>query len=124
MKGHNEELTHLEDFVRRKVMLDEATIRESHKILLHEPYQVEARAPDGQAIKKWVKLGEYKNEPNFTFGPTGEQRPFVLPQDTPAKRHDLIKWFKTEMDRKSLHPVNRFTMFRRGTMFYCEDRCD
>lgn len=55
--------------------------------------------------RKWVKLGEYKSEPNFALGPNGEQRPFELPQDTPAKMHDLMQWFKTETDEKHLHPV-------------------
>jgi len=105
IKGHNEVINYLEAFVHKKEILTEVTIRGLHKILLHEPYQVEARTPDGQSTTKWVKLGEYKTEPNFAQSPTGVERPFILPQDVPARMHALMQWFNTECGKKELHPL-------------------
>src|SRR5579859_6886975 len=85
IKGHNEVITFLENLVRGQENLTEALIRELHKILLHESYQVEAITSDGQKTRKWIKLGEYKTEPNFAKSLTGASRHFVLPQDVPAK---------------------------------------
>jgi Fic family protein len=105
IKGHDEAIRFLEGFVRRSEMLSEATIRELHKMVLREPYEMEARTPTGQVTKKWVKLGQYKTEPNFIQSGTGEVRNVVLPEDTPAQMHDLLEWFRKETLEKSAHPI-------------------
>jgi Fic family protein len=105
IKGHNEVITFLEDFIRRKEVLTEATIRGLHTILLREPYEVEARTPEGGTTKKMVKLGEYKTEPNFVRTGTGEIHYFLPPQDTPAKMHELMEWFEKESKSKENHPL-------------------
>jgi Fic family protein len=111
IRGHNEVITYLGDFVNRKEALTEATIRGLHKMLLHESYKVEAKTPDGGTTSKWVKLGEYKTEPNFVKTPTGETRHFILPQDTPAKMHELLEWYRSQDAAKSIHPLVMATIF-------------
>jgi Fic family protein len=105
IKGHDSVISFLDDFVRKKETLTEASIRGFHKILLHEPYEVEARTPEGGRTKKWVKLGEYKTEPNFAQSPTGKSRDFALPQEVPVKMNDLMQWFRQETEKKEIHPI-------------------
>jgi prophage maintenance system killer protein len=93
------------DFVRRKAELREVDIRGMHKMLLVEPYQAEAVTPDGQKTKKWIKLGEYKSEPNQVTTPTGAIKSFTLPEDTPAKMADLLVWYRRQIGGEQQHPV-------------------
>ena len=48
IKGHNEAIRYLEDLVRGGEVLTEALIRELHRILLVEAYDVDAVTPDGR----------------------------------------------------------------------------
>jgi Fic family protein len=105
IEGHNHVIDWLLNFVRTKSQITEAEIRELHKILLVRPYEVTAATPDGGKTKKWVKLGEYKTEPNQVVTPTGQIHQFALPQETPAKMGDLMKWLRTETEKKELHPI-------------------
>jgi Fic family protein len=116
IRGHDDVVTFLAGFVQRKEILTEAIIRELHKILLHEPYKVQAKTRDGGITSKLVKLGEYKTEPNFVVTPSGTIKEFSLPQDTPAGMHSLMEWFRKTTTDKDLHPIifasifhNKFT---------------
>jgi len=71
IRGHDEVISYLIDFVRKKEVLREVTVRDLHKILLHEPYKVNAKTPEGGETTKWIKLGEYKTEPNCVTTVTG-----------------------------------------------------
>ena len=105
IRGHNEVIDYLVDFVRRKAELREVDIRGMHKILLVEPYQAEAVTPDGQKTKKWIKLGEYKTEPNQVTTSTGAIKSFSLPEETPAKMGILLGWYRSEILGEEHHPV-------------------
>ena len=105
IKGHDELITFLELFIQRREVLSEAAIREMHRILLKEPYETEAITPDGRTIKKHVRLGEYKIEPNSVRMKSGEIYQYVLPQDVPAKMADLIAWHRQIDEKKDIHPV-------------------
>lgn len=111
IRGHNQLILFLEEFVRRKEVLTEAAIREMHKILLVEPYQVEARTPDGQATKKWVKLGEYKTEPNAVQTTTGEWIYYARPEDTAPRMAELVAWYRQQVETRAEHPLLVATLF-------------
>lgn len=111
IRGHNQLILFLEDFVRQKQILTEAAIREMHKILLVEPYQVEARTPDGQATKKWVKLGEYKTEPNAVQTATGEWIYYARPEDTAPRMAELVAWYRQQVETRAEHPLLVATLF-------------
>jgi Fic family protein len=111
IRGHDAVISFLVGFVQRKEVLTEADIRELHKMLLHEPYQVQAKTPQGGTTSKWVKLGEYKSEPNSVLTPTGALKQFVLPQDAPAKMQELIEWFRSETTKNSTHPIILASIF-------------
>jgi Uncharacterized conserved protein len=105
IKGHNHVIDFLLDFIHRKEVLTEATIREMHRLLLVQPYEVTAITPEGGQTKKWVKLGQYKEEPNQVKTPTGEIRRFVLPSETPERMRKLVLSLRDYDAKKSVHPI-------------------
>ncbi len=105
LRGHSNAINYLLGFIQDKEVLTEAAIRELHKILLVEPYQVQAITPDGLPTSKIVALGEYKSQPNHVRTPTGETHYYASPQETPAKMHDLMVWYREEAVRAGAHPV-------------------
>lgn len=111
IRGHNRLIQFLEEFVRQREILTEAAIREMHKMLLVEPYQVEARTPDGQVTKKWVKLGEYKTEPNAVQTATGEWIYYARPEDTSPRMAELVAWYRQQVETQAAHPLLVATLF-------------
>jgi len=105
IKGHDELISFLQLYIQRKETLTEADIREMHKILLKEPYEVDAVTPDGRIVKKKVRLGEYKTEPNCVRMKSGEIHNYVQPEDVPAKMAELIQWHRQQDAKHDLHPL-------------------
>lgn len=105
MTGHNEAIEWIIDVIKEERPLTEGFIRELHKLLLKEPYEVDAITPDGQPTKKMVKVGEYKSTPNHVRTKTGEIFRFASPEETPAKMHDLLEWYRSEREKEDRNPV-------------------
>lgn len=105
IKGHNQVIDFLIEFIHHKAELSEAVIREMHKILLVEPYEAEAITPEGQRTEKWIQLGVYKSTPNQVTTGTGEIRRFALPEETPARMGELMHWLRGETEKRETHPV-------------------
>src|SRR5206468_2622159 len=61
--------------------------------------------PEGGQTKKWVKLGQYKSEPNQVTTPTGEIHHFALPEETPARMGKLMLRTRSGLEKPELHPV-------------------
>ncbi len=104
LRGHSNAINYLLDFVRKQE-LTEVSIRALHKILLAEPYRVPAITPDGQPTTKAVALGQYKTQPNHVRTPTGETHYYASPEETPAKMHDLMNWFRAATTDGAIHRV-------------------
>jgi Fic family protein len=111
IKGHDDLITFLELFIQRKETLTEAAIREMHKILLKEPYEVDAITPDSRIVKKKVQLGAYKTEPNCARMQSGEIHQYVLPEDVPAKMAELVEWHRQQDVRTDSHPIFHAAIF-------------
>ena len=111
IEGHNHVTDWLLDYVRRKEELTEVTIRGMHEILLVRPYEVTAVTPEGGKVKKTVELGKYKNQPNQVTTPTGAIRRFALPEETPVKMGELMKWLRAQQQSKELHPITVSAIF-------------
>jgi len=111
IKGHNEAVLWLEDFVRAQEPLTEYFIRGMHEALLGEAYEVKAQTPDGQPTTKLIVPGRYKTSPNNVKTATGEMFYFASVEETPAKMSDLIDWYRAEEAAPTLHPVARATEF-------------
>lgn len=105
IRGHDQAIQFLQQFVRQNMDLSEAHLRELHKILLGEPHQISAQTADGQANKVWVRPGEYKTEPNMVYTATGTPLYFSAPEEVPLKIRELVGWYRAEMSQPTLHPV-------------------
>jgi Fic family protein len=105
LRGHSDAINFLLDFIRNKEELNEAVIRELHRILLVESYRGEAITPDGQPTTKLIAVGEYKTSANHVRTPTGEIHYYATPQETPAKMHDLMTWYRKEAAKGAMHLV-------------------
>ena len=105
IRGHNEAIDYLSDFVNKKEELTEAVIRELHKIILVEPYEVDALTPDGKPTRRRIEIGVYKKQPNHVKTQTGEIHYFASPEETPAKMEELMNWYRKEKENKDMHPL-------------------
>ncbi|MGI4873004.1 MAG: Fic family protein [Janthinobacterium lividum] len=105
IKGHNEAVHALEDFVRSERPLTEHFIREMHQVLLGEPYEVPAQTPDGQPTRKLIVPGRYKTSPNNVLTATGELFYFASPEETPGRMTDLVDWYRAEETAPTMPPV-------------------
>ena len=105
IKGHNEAIRYLEDLVRGGEMLTEALIRELHRILLVEAYDVDAVTPDGRPARRRIAIGCYKTAPNHVRTTTGETHFCATPQETPALMGELMARYRREAEMGELHPL-------------------
>ncbi len=109
--GHDEAIKWVMEIVSQKRYLTENFIRELHKLILKEPYEVDAITPEGQPTKKRVNVGTYKTTPNHVRTKTGEIFRFATPEETPAMMNDLINWYRNKMEEKDINPIFLATEF-------------
>ncbi len=105
LRGHIHAIDYLLAFIRGNEPLTEAVTRELHKVLLVEPYKVQAFTADGQPTTTTVVIGQYKTQPNHVRTTTGEMRFYASPQDTPAKMQELMAWYRETTETRTTHPV-------------------
>jgi len=111
IKGHKAAIEHVEAIVREDHPLTEADIRELHRLLLVEAYEMDARTPDGQPTKRMIQIGEYKSMPNRVRTQTGELHTYASPEETPALMGDLMRWYRKESENEAVHPVVLAALF-------------
>lgn len=105
IEGHNEAIDYIVKIAQDKEPLTEVLIRDLHKIILRESYEINTITPDGKPTKKRVEIGKYKTTPNHVKTITGEIFYFTSPEDTPAKMAELIDWYKENHSNKKMHPL-------------------
>ncbi|QIH35609.1 Fic family protein [Sphingobacterium sp. DR205] len=103
--GHDEAIKWIEDLVKGDFPLTENFIRELHTLLLKSPYEVKAITPDGHPTTRRIAVGQYKTAPNHVKTKTGKIFRFATPEETPAKMHDLISWYRSESELPDLNPI-------------------
>lgn len=103
MTGHNECVDWVFEIVKTNEDISEGFIKQMHTILLKERYQIDAQTEDGKPTKKWIEVGRYKSTPNHVKTSTGEIFYFATPEETPAKMHDLLNWYKSNEGK--MNPV-------------------
>mgnify|MGYP001791211850 CR=1 FL=1 len=96
--GHDEAIKWVEEVLKEDRPLTENFIRQLHELILKQDYQTDAITPDGKPTKKWVRIGKYKTEPNHVLTKTGEIFYFATPEETPAKMHDLLAWYREKKE--------------------------
>ncbi len=111
MSGHDEAIKYIEEVIKQKRPLTEILIRELHKLILKEPYKVEAITPDGKSTKKRMLIGQYKTSPNHVKTATGEIFYFATPEETPAKMEVLLQWYNAEINKKDMDIILLATEF-------------
>jgi Fic family protein len=108
IRRHREVLEFLEGFVQSDEPLTLAVIRELHRLLMGDTYEVQAETPDGQRIKREERGGEFKAHPNHVRTATGETHYYATPEETPARMTDLMDSYsaqREQVERGELHPV-------------------
>ena len=111
IKGHNEAINWVVDLVKGDSELTEVFIRQLHELLLKESSESFAQTPDGKPTKKKIEVGKYKTLPNHVLTATGEMFYFASPEETPAKMHELIAWFRAEREKSDVNPIILATLF-------------
>ncbi|MBS1917743.1 MAG: Fic family protein [Bacteroidetes bacterium] len=112
IKGHDEAVKYLISLVKDKnYLLTETEIRNLHKLLLKEPYWVDAVTPDGLSTRKEIKIGEYKSSTNHVITPTGETHYYATPEQTPIMMGELMEWYKDAKEDKAIHPLILASLF-------------
>ena len=109
--GHNEAINWILEIVKDEMPLNEKFIRELHTLLLKESSYKEAKTPDGKPTRRKIEVGKYKSQPNHVITVTGETFYFATPEETPAKMHDLIEWFRKEKDKANVNSIILAALF-------------
>ena len=104
IKGHDEAVKAIEDAVKRNEDLNEVFTRNLHKVLLKEPYEIDAITPEGQPTKRLISIGDYKTQPNNVRTSTGEIYYFTPPEQVKPAMSDLIDWYRRN-ENEGEHPI-------------------
>ncbi len=104
IQGHDNAVKAVEDAVRNEEALNEVFIRNLHRVLLKEPYEMDARTPDGRIVQRPIAIGNYKTAPNNVLTTTGEVHYFTAPELVKPEMTDLLDWYH-ESERTSEHPI-------------------
>jgi fido (protein-threonine AMPylation protein) len=96
----------VEQFATNKEQpLTEHFIKNLNQILLVRPYWKDAITPDGGQTRRKITVGDYKKHPNSVRLSNGEIFNYASPAETPIKMGELIEWFRNEVEKKELHPI-------------------
>ena len=110
IQGHDDAVRAIEDAVAKTQDLNQVFIRNLHRVLLKEPYEVPATTPDGKHVKRPITIGQYKTLPNNVETSTGETYYFTPPEQVPQDMTDLIDWYR-EQESAGEHPIIIATTF-------------
>ena len=104
IEGHDSAVQAIEAAVRDDDELNEVFIRNLHRVLLKEPYEMPAVTPDGRPTKRTIMIGDYKTVPNNVETSTGETYYYTPPEQVKPAMSDLIDWYRTK-EGKGEHPI-------------------
>ena len=104
IEGHDTAVKAIEAAVQNDDELNEVFIRNLHRVLLKEPYEMPAVTPDGGQTKRTITIGDYKTVPNNVVTSTGETYYYTPPEQVKSAMSDLIDWYRTR-EREGEHPI-------------------
>ncbi len=104
VQGHDDAVKAVEAAVRDERGLTQEFVRNLHQVLLREPYEVDALAPDGARTKRTIRVGAYKTAPNNVKTSTGETYFFTPPERVQMEMTDLLDWVRRR-EGEGEHPV-------------------
>lgn len=105
ISGHNEAILWIEEMVKEKRPMTENFIRELHEVVLAKSYYNPAIDSQGNATQRKIHIGQYKTTPNHVRTKTGATFYFATPEETPAKMHDLVTWYRDKKEKADLSPI-------------------
>jgi Fic family protein len=106
MKAHDVAYNLIQEWASDKEhALSEQRIKELNKIILVKSFYKDAITPDGQATRRLIKIGDYKEHPNSVRLQNGEMFHYASPAETPIQMGELMQWYHTELEKKELHPI-------------------
>lgn len=106
MKGSDVAYEMVEQFATNKEQpLTEHFIKNLNQILLVRPYWKDAITPDGGQTRRKITVGDYKKHPNSVRLSNGEIFNYASPAETPIKMGELIEWYRNEVEKNELHPI-------------------
>lgn len=111
MKAHNLCLNLMIDEALSGKPLTEAFIRQLHKVMLREDYEVPVKSPSGVITSYIVHAGIYKTRPNSVKTPAGTMFYYATPEETPALMSDLIHWYNDAVDSNEYSPIELAAIF-------------
>ena len=104
IEGHDDAVAAIEEAVHEGDALNQAFIRNLHRVLLKEPYEMPAEAADGDRTMRPISVGQYKKMPNNVRMQTGETHYFAPPEQVQSRMSDLIDWHRSK-EAEGEHPI-------------------
>lgn len=104
IQGHDDAVKAVEEAAQNEEALNEVFIRNLHRVLLREPYDMDARAPGGRIVKRRISIGSYKTAPNNVLTTTGEVHYFTAPEVVKPEMTDLLDWYR-DGEQRGEHPI-------------------
>lgn len=112
MRAHDAALKYMEEETHKKgEPLTERFIRDLHKILLREDYQVPNRQPGQEGTTYTIHAGIYKTRPNSVRTVTGELFEYASPEETPVLMGELVAWYNQQETAATLSPIQLAALF-------------
>ena len=108
IQRHRAVIEYLEAMVRENEPLTLAVVREMHRMLMGDTYDVKAQTPDGGWITREETGGAYKTHSNHVVTRTGETHYYATPEETPARMTDLLDActrLQAEVEAGETHPL-------------------
>ena len=95
----------------RDYPLTETFIRQLHKTLLREDYEVYRNLPGGVTTTYTIHAGQYKTRPNSVITRYGDRFDYASPEETPILLKELVEWYNAAESRKMYHPADLAILF-------------
>lgn len=111
MKAHNLCLNLIIDEAVSGRPLTETFIRQLHKVMLREDYEVPVKSPSGIITSYTVHAGIYKTRPNSVKTPVDTMFYYATPEETPALMSDLVQWYNVVAASKKYSPIELAAIF-------------
>lgn len=111
MKAHNLCLNLMIDEAESGKPLTETFIRQLHRVMLREDYEVPVKNPIGAITSYTVHAGIYKTRLNSVRTQSGEIFHYASPEETSALMYDLVSWYNEAETKGELSPIELAAQF-------------